>query len=152
MATAVPAAKCLVSDGGLTRRCYQVISTQRSTFKVLWTDALINTRPERNQLECRVDETSTFTASATLTVAAETKAFILAKMSASVAVGLSNAVTALRGSSTMLAVPGRTTVLCDRGTYTYRGTVKLSTVSYETVFRPTIFAVTAPSHLAWRSR
>lgn len=108
--------------------------------------------PWANKLQCKVERTSTYAAAATVSVGASVKVGIVADMNDSVAATVSNSVTALYGSTVDAAVPANTTVYCDRGSCTYRGTVKKTVYPVNYVSLPSYFTVTAPTLIAWRFR
>lgn len=155
-ADAAPAKRCYPSirydvfhtDG----TCYQVTSTAKSTFTALYTDALINNLPWASTLACKVEAARSYSSSTTVGVAVTVKAGLIADMNASVAATVVNSVTTVIGSTVNTSVPANRTVYCDRGAYTYRGTVAKTRYPGNFVETPQYFTATAPEILSWRYR
>ncbi|GAA2471457.1 hypothetical protein [Terrabacter carboxydivorans] len=142
--------KCETS--GTTTYCYQVTSTAASSFVALYTDALVNSTSSSATLTCSVEYSKSYTASATATVSTSIKAFLVASVDASVSATVTNSVTTTIGSSVTSNVPAHTTRYCDRGTYTYRGTVLRTGASGMNQLPNYTFSITAPAVLSWRFR
>lgn len=133
-------------------RCYQVLSTKKSTFKTLFTDGLINQTSTSAKLECYVEKTTKFAASMGYSFSGGIKIKLLADMSSQSSVNISGEVSATRGSKISKTVPARTTILCDRGTYTYRATIRRTGSNNQTAIATTTKTATAPSAVVWRFR
>jgi len=133
-------------------RCYQVLSTKKSTFKTLYTDGLINDTSSASNLECYVEQTKSFSASFGYTVSGSVKVKLLADISAQASTTVSGSVTATRGSRISKRVPARTTILCDRGSYTYRATVRRTGSNGQTAIPVTTKTAVAPTAVVWRFR
>jgi hypothetical protein len=135
-----------------TTNCYQVVSTKLSTFKVLWSHAMINNLPWASDYTCTVDKGTSFGASATITLGAKVGNAIVGEMNASVAAQVTGSVTSSYGSHTSTKVPARRTVYSDHGTFTYRGTVTKKPLGWRIPMRVQTFTETAPTIMAWRLR
>ena len=149
-AQAAPAARC--SSSGTTTTCYQVTSTAKSTFAILFTDAVINTTSRTASLECYVETSKSFTSTVGASVSVSVKAGIIADMNATVSAEIVNSVTAVAGSKTSITVPAHTTTYCDRGAYKWVGTVRKTGSNGQTAIPTTTFTATAPEVLTWRLR
>lgn len=149
-AQAAPAARC--SSSGTTTTCYQVISTAKSSFVALTTDAVINNTAREADFTCMVEAKKAYEASVSATVGASVKLGIIADMNASTTATVVSKVETTVGSSIKIPVPAHTTTYCDRGTYTYRGTVRKTGSNGQSQIPTTTFTATAPAVLTWRLR
>lgn len=145
-------ARCETTNNGRNSRCYQVLSTKKSTFKVLFTDGLENKTSTPSTLECYVETTASFAASFGYTISGGIKIKLIGDMSAQSKVALNASVAAKRGSRIKKTVPARTVILCDRGTWTYRATIRRTGSNGQTAIPVTTKTSVAPAAVIWRFR
>ena len=143
-------ARCWSS--GTTTTCYNLLSTKRSTFRTLFTDGVRNPTGQPAKLTCSVSQTVGYSATVSTTVSAGVKAWVIAHMDASVSASITASVSVTRGTTVEKTVPAHTVLYCDRGVFTYVGSVRKTGSSGQHAITPVSFTVRAPSAVMWQYR
>lgn len=127
------------------------VTNLANSFKVDWSDVAINETSGKATIAVKAEVATTYTYGLSVSVTAEAKALIFAKVSGTINGSVSKSKMTTYGSTFTVDVPARTTVKVDRGMWQERFGYKYYSINRNCVEKRSSGTGQAPYKTAWKA-